>query len=99
MLWTNAALQSLFSQYKDRINSISLNNGKYVFIGYESGIQLDDIEFVTFNGVDCLKIHHKAQQGGTVLEWDNLVTTEFIEGIDIMSEGYDQYRLDPLTLK
>ena len=98
-MWTNKAVKKIFDDYGDRVNSISLNNGKYLFIGYESGIQLSDIELVTIEGVDNLKVHHKAQQGGNVIEWDNYITTEFIEGIDIMSEGFDEYRLDPLILK
>lgn len=99
MMWTNTALQGLIDEYGDRINSFSLNNGKYLFIGYESGVLLSDIELVKVGGVDLIKVHHKAQQGGKEIEWDNLLTTEFIEGVDIMSEGYEDYRIDPLILK
>jgi hypothetical protein len=98
-MWTNKALQALINDVGERINSISLNNGKYLFIGYESGTQLKDISFETYNGVDVMKIHHKQQQGGTVIEWDTLITTEFIEGIEIMDKKSENYRIDPLILK
>ena len=98
-MWTNRAVQTMIDVYGERINSISLNNGKYILVGYESGIQLSDISLETIEGVDCIKIHHKQQSGGTVLEWDDFVTTEFIEGIDVMSEKHKDYRLDPFTLK
>ena len=93
-MWTNRAVQKMIDVYGERINSISLNNGKYILVRYESGIQLSDISLETIEGVDCIKIHHKQQSGGTVLEWD-----EFIEGIDVMSEKHKDYRLDPFTLK
>jgi hypothetical protein len=99
MGWTNAGVQDVINKYGDRLNSISLNNGKYLFIGYESGVQLKDISFETIGGVDVIKIHHKQQQGGKVIEWDNLVTTEFIESVDVMDENSKDYRLDPFTLK
>ena len=99
MAWNNRTFQKFKDQFGDRINSISFNNGKYLLIGYESGIQLKDIEPVTLEGVDCLKIHHKQQSGGIVLEWDDYMTTEFIEGVDVMSEQHKDYRLDPFILK
>lgn len=99
MAWSNKAIQKMIDEFGDRINSISLNNGKYLFIGYESGIQLKDITLITYEGVDCLKVHHKQQSGGTVLEWDDYITTEFIEGIDVLSEAHKDYRLDPFVLK
>ena len=70
-MWTNRAVQKMIDVYGERINSISLNNGKYILVGYESGIQLSDISLETIEGVDCIKIHHKQQSGGTVLEWDD----------------------------
>jgi hypothetical protein len=98
-MWTNAALQKLIDEAGGRLNSISLNNGKYLFIGYQSGVQLSDITLETYNGVDVIKIHHKQNQGGTVIEWDSMITTEFIEGVDVMSEEFENYRLDPFILK
>ena len=98
-MWTNRAVQKMIDVYGERINSISLNNGKYILVGYESGIQLSDISLETIEGVDCIKIHHKQQSGGTVLEWDDFVTTEFIEGIDVLDEADQEYRIDPLRFK
>lgn len=99
MAWNNASLQKLFDEKGDRINSMSLNNGKYVLIGYETGIKLKDIKLETYNGVDVMVIHHRQKQSGTWVEWDSMVTTEFIEAIDIMTEECKQYCLDPFILK
>ena len=60
---------------------------------------MDDISFVTKGGTDLLKVHHKKINFDKVIEWDNYLTTEFIEGIDVMTEEFKDYRLDPLTLK
>ena len=79
--------------------SISLNNGKYLFIGYKSSVQLSDITFETIGGCDVMKIHHTTKSHGKPIEFDNYLTTEFIEGIDVMDEKNPDVRLDPFTLK
>ena len=100
MMFTNAAIQAIVNEVgKDRINSMSFNSGKLLLIGYESGTQWEDLSFKTYDGVDCIVVHHKQQQGGRVIEWDNIMVTEFLENIEVMSEGYDQYRIDPLIMK
>lgn len=100
MMFTNAAVQAIINDVgKDRINSMSFNSGKYLLIDYESGVKWEDISFKTIDGVDCIVVHHKQQQGGKDIEWDNYITTEFLENIEILSEGYEQYRIDPLIFK
>lgn len=99
MGWTNAALQSVITQYGERINSLSLNNGKYLFIGYDGSPKLSDLTLKTVSGVDVIVVKHTQKQGGRILTWESLITTEFIEAVDILSEEDIDYRLDPLTLK
>lgn len=100
MAWTNAALKNYFDEFGERINSISLNNGKYLLIGYRDGtVRLSDIEFIEYDGVELMRVHHTQQQGDRVLKWHDDLTTEFVEGVDVMSEEDIDYRLDPLTLK
>ena len=98
-MWTNSALQPFLDEIGPRLNSISFNNGKYLLIGYESGVNHNDIELTTINGIDLMKVHHKQKQGGRWIEWDDYMTTEFIEGIDVMSEADKDYRIDPYILK
>ena len=98
-MWSNAGVKEVFSKYGDRINSISLNNGKYLFIGYTSSPQLDDITFDTIGGCDVMRIQHTSISHGTPIKFETLITTEFIEGIDILSEEDKDKRLDPLMMK
>lgn len=101
MGWTNAAVQAIFKKYGDRVCYIGLNNGKAIFVGYnvKEGVKIKDISFETINGVDIMKISHKSSKQDPYYEWENFITTEFIESIEIMKEDYVDYRIDPLLLK
>lgn len=99
-LWTNAGVKGLIEKYGDRINSISLNNGKHLFIGYKSSPQLSDITFDTIGGTDVMIIKQKDISHGTPgIDFETLLTTEFIEAINILSEKDVDKRLDPLMLR
>jgi len=97
--WTNEALQKFIDEFGQRINSIALNNGRYLWIGYESSVQLKDIELVNKYGMDLMKVHHKSNYGGKEIEWDNYITTTLIEGIEVMDEKDKFYRIDPIMIK
>lgn len=99
MAWSNSALEKYFKENKGRINSISLNNGKYLFLGVKGGPTEDDIEFITFNGVELIRVHHERMNGDKKVKWTNDLTTEFIEGIDVLDKVNPDVMLDPLTLK
>ncbi len=100
MGWTNAAVKATFDKYGERVCFIGLNNGKRIFIGYnvEEGVKLKDISFETIGGVDVMKISHRSSKQQPYIEWENFITTEFIESIEIMKEEYADYRIDPLIL-
>lgn len=98
MGWTNAAVQEMFNKYKERICVISLNNGKKLYIDYnvKEGVRLEDISFDTIGGVDVMKVAHRSSKQTDYIEWENFITTEFIEEIEVMKEGYENYRVDVL---
>ena len=98
---TNKGLKQIIDTYKERVNSISLNNGKYLFLGYENSPTWDQIDYVTIDGCDFIKVPHIdiSHNPKNPIKFHTLITTEFIEGIDIMDEGYEDYRIDPLRLK
>jgi len=99
-LWTNEGVKEMFDKYGDRINSISLNNGKHLFIGYQSSPQLSDISFDTIGGADCMIIKHKdISHGYPAIEFETFLTTEFIETINVLSEKDKDKRIDPITLR
>lgn len=100
-MWTNAALQKVINDKGKRINSIALNNGKYIFFGYNSpnSASIEDIRLETHDGVDVIVIPHEGYQYDKKVKWESWVTTEFIEGIDILDSGFENQRLYPLSLK
>jgi len=99
MAWNNTALKAYFQENKGRINSLSLNNGKYLLLGYKGGPTEEDIEFVTFQGVELIRVHHESMHGDTKVKWTNDLTTEFVEGIDVLDPSNPDVALDPLKLK
>ena len=101
MNWTNAAVEQMFQKYGDRICSISLNNGKYLLIGYrgKGQVQMSDISFETIGGIDVMAIKHVDFSSGRDVNFTSYITTAFIEGIDVMDEKDKDYRIDPLRLK
>lgn len=100
MAWTNTGIQQLVNNVGwDRINSMSLNNGKYLFIGYQTGVKPEDISFQTIAGNDVMVVHHTQEQGGVEISWNDYITTEFIENVDVMDEDSADYRIDPFILK
>ena len=101
MEWSNSSVKQMFDKYGDRICSISLNNGKYLLIGYrgKGQVQMSDISFETIGGVDVMAIKHVDFSSGRDIEFTSYITTAFIEGIDVMSEKDKDYRIDPLRLK
>ena len=96
----NADLESFFNQNKGKICSISLNNGKNLLIDYPGvgNVSSDDISFVKIGSCDMMKIKHTNYSYGKEMKFTSYITTEFIEGINVMDDGYEQFRLDPLTL-
>lgn len=100
MGWTNAAVKATFDKYGERICYIGLNNGKRIFIGYNTkeSVKLKDIAFETIGGVDVMKITHRSSKQTEYIEWENFITTEFIESIEIMKKEYADYRIDPFLL-
>lgn len=101
MGWTNAALQQMIADYPDRICCIGLNNGRMLFIGYDTpeSVQPEDISFETIGGVDVMKVAHRSSKQSKYIEWENFITTEFIETVEVMKEEYKDYRIDPFLLK
>lgn len=100
MGWTNAALQAAFNKFGERICYIALNNGKRIFIGYnvKESVRLKDITLESIGGVDVMKIHHRSSKQSEYYEWDNYMTTEFIESVEVMGEDYEDLRIDPFLL-
>lgn len=101
MAWTNKALKSMMDKYKGRVCAIHLNNGKVIMIDYPGkyNTKTDDISFETIEGIDLIVIDHTDISSGREVHFKTYNTTEFIEGVDILSEEDAQYRIDPLRFK
>ena len=100
-MWTNKALKSMFDKYAGRINAIHLNNGKVIMIDYPGKYttKSTDISFETVDGIDLIVIDHIDNSTGREVHFKSYSTTEFVEGVDILSEEDAQYRIDPLRFK
>ena len=99
-MFTNAGVQEMIDKYGDRICGMSLNNGKYLLIGYEGvgSVQLSDISFDTIGGCDVMVINHTDISHGRHCKYQSFITTEFIEAINVMSEEDVNYRIDPMIV-
>lgn len=99
-MWTNAAVKEMIDKYGHRICNMSLNNNKVLYIDYpgKDCVKLEDISFDNIGGVDVMVIQHNHSAYGKTITFKSYITTEFIEGINVMDEDYADYRIDPLRL-
>ena len=100
-MWTNKALKAFVEKYKNRISAIHLNNNKVLMIDYPGKYttKLSDISFETFEGIDLMVVDHIDNSSGREVHFKTYTTTEFIEGIDVLYEADQEYRIDPLRFK
>lgn len=101
-MMNNAVLQNMINEYGDRIYAFALNNNKYLLIGYNSKSSplLKDIELVTIEDVDFIKVHHKEiSSTKPAVNYVEFIPTEHIEMVGIMDEDSANYRVDPLTFR
>ena len=98
----NTILQNLIDTYGNRIYAFALNNNKYLMIGYnsKSSPTLSDIELVTIENTDFIKVHHKEiASTKPAISYVELIPTEYIEMVGIMDEEFEKFRVDPLTFR
>ena len=98
---SNESLKAMFDEFGERICAISLNNGKMMFLDYNGAgsTKLSDITFETRNGCDLMVVKKTDISSGRNIPYTDYITTEFVENVIVMDEGYEQYRVDPLVLK
>lgn len=99
MAWTNTGIKNLIKSKGNQIFHISLNNGKDLFLNYPGSPRVEDLRFETIDGNDVMIVPHETNAQGKTLHFENYVTTEFIEGISIMSKEDENYRVDPFIIK
>ena len=100
---TNAAMQALIAELGERICIIIFDNNTKVYIGYPSSTlkSVNEIKFKTFGGVDMIGIPKAvnnpkiSRMGVTTTTWH---TTESIQAIATLDEGFDMYRIDPMEI-
>ena len=100
---TNEAMQALIAELGERICIIMFDNNSKVYIGYPSSTlkSVNDIKFKTFGGVDMIGIPKAVNDpkigrlGATTTTWH---ITECIQSIATMDEGFEKYRVDPLSI-
>ena len=100
-MWTNKGVKKLFDECGHRVCAISLNNGKTLLIDYNGpySVKKEDISFDNIDGCDVMVIKHTDISSGKEVKYTSYITTEFIEGIDVMDPEFEDYRIDPLIIK
>lgn len=96
---TNALIRSYIEKYGDRIFAFGFDNAAVLYIGYQSGIKLSDIELVTDNGVDLIVVNRIAKTHGKEISYQTFNVTSKIQWVGVMSEKDKDYRVDPLILR
>ena len=98
---SNATMKKMFDDFGQRICGISLNNGKFIYVGYRGSttIKLEDISFETVGGCDMIVINKTDISSGKPIKYKNYITTEFVESVIVMDEEFVDYRVDPVVLK
>lgn len=97
----NVSLQAIIDEYGDRLCAIQLDNTHTIWIGYrsENSVSLNQIELTTKGNADVFIVHYKRFMGDRVIEYSTLFPTECIQGIVTMDDGYEKWRVDPISLK
>lgn len=107
---TKASFEAIVTQYKDYIDGIGLDNGRFIFIGYNqtgwfgskrptdipTGITMDNISVVTFGDTDFLQVKKEVKSQG--MESVNQITLHPLDNIQciVISEG--AYKTDPMIM-
>lgn len=100
---TNSAMRAIIEEFGDRICMIIFDNNVKVYIGYPSSTlkNVNEIKFASFDGVDMIGIPKaigdpKAERiGVTSTIWH---PTGCIQMIATVDEGYEKFRIDPMTI-
>lgn len=102
-MMNNVAMKELVKEYGTRINSISLNNGKVLFLDYSdmNTPSVNELEFVTISGCDFIKVPHLdiSHNPENPTKYFTLLVTEFIENIEILDASNPDHRIDPFVIK
>ena len=98
---TNAALQALIdANSKDRIFCINLDNSRFIYIGYNNGITMDDISFETIGGIDFIAVSKTTKaMGSTELKYKTYHLTETVQWVGVMEEEFKDFRPDPMLFR
>lgn len=107
---TKAAFEAIVAQYRDYIDGIGLDNGRFIFIGYNQtgwfgskrpedmpvGITMDNISVVTFGDTDFLQVKKEVKaQGSETINQITLHPLDIVQCI-VIAEG--DYKTDPMIM-
>lgn len=97
----NAALEAFLTQFKEKMCAIILDNNRCIYIGYNSDTShtWDEIKTTTMGGVDFFYVKSQGHTQVPVVHYVSYYPTETIQGIYVMEDGYEDFRIDPVILK
>lgn len=103
MAYSNAAVQKMIDDYGDRIFCIMWDNGFKLFIGYPSSevksvseLVLTDIAGTEVIGVPAKSSLPTDRKNG--VSFTSYHSTDLIQHIAVMDEGFEDFRIDPMIV-
>ena len=107
---TKSAFEAIVAQYKDYIDGIGLDNGRFIFIGYNQtgwfgsdrpsdvpkGITMDNISIVTYGDTDFLQVKKEVKSQGR--EPVNQITLHPLENVQCVVIAEGPYKTDPMIM-
>lgn len=95
----NATLEEIIETFGNRIFCINLDNTRFIYIGYNGGVKLEDISLITIGGVDFIAVARTENSFGSEVKYTIHHLTETVQWIGTMDEGYESRGVDPLILR
>jgi len=95
---TNADIQKIINDCPGRVFALGFDNNRRLLIGYQDGLNENDVTFETVNDVDFVVGIYTQHINGIDVSYRVYYVTETIQWIGIMEPGSEKYRVDPITI-
>jgi hypothetical protein len=95
----NTALTAFIESFGNRVFCINLDNTRFIYVGYNGGVKMDDISLETIGGVDYVAVSRTDNSSGVEIPYKIYHLTDSIQWIGIVEEGFEEYGIDPIKLR
>lgn len=95
----NTALTAFIAEFGNRMFCINLDNTRFIYVGYNGGVKLDDISLETIGGIDFIAVSRKDKSSGVEIPYKIYHVTDSVQWIGVVEEGFEEFGIDPLKLR